>query len=150
MEITSKAFLSGEIIPPKYTCDGSDVSPPLEWSFAPQDTKCFAIVCDDPDAPIGNWVHWVIFNIPGESTYLPESVPPEESLPDGSRQGINDFGNIGYGGPCPPGGTHRYYFTLYALNTLLNLEPTASKQELINVMNGHTLAQCQLMGRYRR
>jgi Raf kinase inhibitor-like YbhB/YbcL family protein len=114
MEITSSAFGSGEMIPAKYTCDGADFSPPLEWSGSPAGTKSFALVCDDPDAPMGTWVHWVIFDIPPSATMLGEGITREKDLPGGGTQGINDFRKIGYGGPCPPGGTHRYFFKLYA------------------------------------
>ncbi len=150
MEITSSAFGSGEMIPAKYTCDGADFSPPLDWSGSPAGTKSFALVCDDPDAPMGTWVHWVIFDIPPSATMLAEGFTREKDLPGGGTQGINDFRKIGYGGPCPPGGTHRYFFKLYALDTMLGLKPGITKDQLLKAMRGHILAEAQLMGTYRR
>lgn len=150
MEITSTAFKDGEMIPSKYTCDGVNVSPPLAWQNSPRGVQSFALIADDPDAPAGTWVHWVIFNIPDTVFSLPENVPPKETLENGSIQGKNDFRKIGYGGPCPPNGVHRYYFKLYALDTKLNLQPGATKAELLKAMEGHILAQAQLMGRYSR
>ncbi|MGC8743705.1 MAG: YbhB/YbcL family Raf kinase inhibitor-like protein [Verrucomicrobiia bacterium] len=151
MQLKSSAFGNGQPIPVKYTGQGRDVSPPLEWSDAPAGAKSFAIISDDPDAPVGTWVHWVIYDIPANITKLDENVPPKETLPNGAKQGINDFGNIGYGGPMPPPGKpHRYFFKLYALDTVLNLKPRASKQELLRAMQGHILAQAELMGTYQR
>jgi hypothetical protein len=148
--IKSSAFSEGEPIPKKFTCDGEDISPELSWGGAPEGTKTFALINDDPDAPGKTWVHWVIFNIPGSITSLPENMPTDKELSDGSRQGTNDFRKIGYGGPCPPGGTHRYYFKLYALDTELTLKPGALKQELLAAMKGHILDEGQLMGTYAR
>jgi len=148
--ITSTAFKEGEPIPQKYTCDEQDVSPSLEWLSPPSNAKSFALIADDPDAPMGTWVHWVIFNIPPSTTGLSENVPPKQSLPNGALQGKNDFGNYGYGGPCPPGGTHRYYFKLYALDTTLKLSSGSTKADLLKAMEGHIVAQAQLMGRYSR
>ncbi len=150
MEIKSSAFGSGEMIPAKYTCDGADFSPPLDWSEGPAGTKSFALICDDPDAPMGTWVHWVIFDIPPSATMLAEGITREKDLPGGGTQGINDFRKIGYGGPCPPGGTHRYFFKLYALDTMLGLKPGITKDQLLKAMRGHILAEAQLMGTYRR
>lgn len=150
MEIKSSAFKEGTTIPAKYTCDNSDVSPQMEWSLVEAGTKTFALICDDPDAPAGTWVHWVLFNIPGKIRELPENMPKTENLKDGTRQGKNDFGKIGYGGPCPPGGTHRYYFKLYALDTALDAKPGITKKDLLKAMEGHILAEGQLMGRYKR
>ncbi len=150
MEIISSAFNEGMLIPKKFTCDDMDISPPLKWSHAPEGTKTFALICDDPDLPAGTWVHWVLFNLPANVTELSENVPDLEVLPNGARQGTNDFGKIGYGGPCPPGGTHRYYFKLYALAKALNVEPGSSKSELLKAMEGHILSEGQLMGRYKR
>lgn len=151
MELTSPAFSEGGTIPRKYTCDGEDLSPPLVWRNVPQGTKSIALICDDPDAPMGTWVHWVIYDIPPTASELPEGVPAVEALPDGSKQGINDFRRIGYGGPCPPPGRpHRYFFRIYALDTVLGLEPGATKDALLRSMEGHILAQGQLMGRYGR
>ncbi len=150
MEIKSSAFKEGEIIPVKYTCDNIDISPPLEWSQVPDGTKTFALICDDPDAPVGTWVHWVLFNLPGNILELSENVPKIEVLKNGARQGKNDFGKIGYGGPCPPGGTHRYYFKIYALDKELVAKPGITKKELLKTMEGHILSEGQLMGRYKR
>ena len=150
MEIKSSAFNEGSIIPGKYTCDNIDISPPLEWSQVPDGTKTFALICDDPDAPMGTWVHWVLFNLPGNILALSENVPKLEILKNGARQGKNDFGKIGYGGPCPPGGTHRYYFKIYALDKELDAKPGITKKELLKAMEGHILAEGQLMGRYKR
>jgi Raf kinase inhibitor-like YbhB/YbcL family protein len=150
MEITSSAFGSGEMIPAKYTCDGADFSPSLEWSGSPAGTKSLALVCDDPDAPMGTWVHWVIYDIPPSATMLAEGITREKDLPGGGTQGINDFRKIGYGGPCPPGGTHRYFFRLYALDTMLGLKPGITKDQLLKAMRGHILAEAQLMGTYKR
>jgi len=150
IKITTSAFVPGGKIPGKYTCDELDVSPPLTWTSVPEGTKTFALICDDPDAPMGTWVHWVLFNLPADIQELPENIPPERELESGGKQGMNDFRKIGYGGPCPPGGTHRYYFKLYALDTELDLEVGATKRELLKAMEGHILAEGQLMGRYER
>ena len=134
-----------------YTCDGKDISPELAWSGAPDGTKSFALICDDPDAPVGTWVHWVVYNIPSHATGLPKGVPTIKELPDGTRQGINDFHRIGYGGPCPPRGpAHRYFFKLYALDTKLDLPPGATKEQVLEAMKGHVLGEAQLMGKYER
>ena len=150
MNIKSSVFEEGGDIPQKYSCDGEDISPPLSWSGAPETTKSFALISDDPDAPMGTWVHWVIYNIPGSSSGLDEDVPADETLSDGSMQGQNSWNRIGYGGPCPPGGTHRYYFKLYALDTELDLKTGASKKELERAMKGHVVAEEQIMGRFSR
>ncbi len=150
MEIKSSAFKQGEFIPPKYTCDGADVSPPLEWNNAPAGTKSFALICDDPDAPRGSWVHWVIYNIPTGTSMLPENISKDKQPSTGGMQGTTDFKKIGYGGPCPPGGTHRYFFKLYALDCAINLSPGATKQQLLDSIKGHVLAESQLMGKYSR
>lgn len=150
IKIKSPAFVPGGKIPGKYTCDGMDISPPLAWTSGPEGTKTFALICDDPDAPMGTWVHWVLFNLPADIIEFRENVPPERELESGAKQGTNDFRKIGYGGPCPPGGTHRYYFKLYALDTEINLEAGATKSELLKAMEGHILAEGQLMGRYER
>ena len=149
--LTSTAFDMGDPIPIDYTCDGDNVSPPLGWANVPAHTRSLALVCDDPDAPRGTWVHWMIFNIPPEVTELYEALPDLRLLPFGAEQGTNDFKNLGYGGPCPPpGGPHRYFFKLYALDTALKLEPGTRKQELLDTMAGHILAEAQLMGTYQR
>lgn len=149
-ELTSTAFAAGEKIPRKYTCDGDDISPPLQWSDAPQNTQSFALISDDPDAPVGTWVHWVLYNVPGTTTALPEAVPKQDELPDGSQHGRSSWGRSAYGGPCPPGGTHRYFFKLYALDTVLDLAAGAGKEQLLQAMEGHILAQTELMGLYSR
>ena len=148
--IASTAFAEGGIIPQQYTCDGSDISPPLSWSGVPEGTKSLALISDDPDAPAGTWVHWVLFNIPPETNELPENVPPDQTLAGGARHGVNDFGRLGYGGPCPPSGTHRYYFKLYALDAMLDLSGRVTKADLLSAVAGHILAEGQLMGKYRR
>jgi Raf kinase inhibitor-like YbhB/YbcL family protein len=151
MKLTSPAFAEGELIAPKYTCDGEDVSPPLEWEDIPGGTKSLALIVDDPDAPSGLFVHWLLYGITSSEKGLTEGVGIEQSSAGGARQGKNGFGNVGYGGPCPPSGTHRYYFHLYALDSdLSNLRSGASRQELDSSMQGHILAETELMGRYRR
>jgi Raf kinase inhibitor-like YbhB/YbcL family protein len=144
------AFEPGEPIPPQYTCDGDDVSPPLGWSDPPSDTRSFALICDDVDAPGTIWVHWVLYNLPAEARGLPEDVPPDADLPDGSRHGENSWQELGYGGPCPPSGTHRYVFRFYALDTALDLAAGAGKEQLLQAMEGHILARAELMGTYTR
>ena len=156
--ITSPAFKEGGMIPAKYTCDGADISPPLQWDAVPEGTGSIALVCDDPDAPMGTWVHWVLFNLPSTTTALAEKVPPNKTLANGARQGTNDFRKIGYGGPCPPSGTHRYFFKIYALDAQLDLQAGADKPRLLKAMQsregsltgGHILAEGQLMGKYKR
>ncbi|MFZ2410600.1 MAG: YbhB/YbcL family Raf kinase inhibitor-like protein [Candidatus Methanoperedens sp.] len=148
--ISSEIFKDGETIPAEYTCDGKNVSPALLLEGIPAGAKSIALIMDDPDAPGGMFVHWVLYNIPASTRKLPEGMPKNETLGDGSRQGMTDFGRVGYGGPCPPKGTHRYYFKIYALSTMLSLQPGASKKQLENAMKGHILAQGELMGRYER
>ena len=149
--LKSKAFSEAGMLATKYTSDGTDISPQLMWSDAPSSTKSFALIMDDPDARSGMWVHWVLYDLPASTTELAEGVPCVETLAHGGKQGINDFKKIGYGGPCPPkGAPHRYFFKLYALDCLLNLEPGASKKGVEQAMQGHILAECQLMGRYGR
>ncbi len=151
LQITSTAFAEGQPVPDRYTCAGQDVSPPLAWSGAPTGAKSFALIADDPDAPTGTWVHWVIFNLPPTAAALGEDTPPSPELPDGSKQGVNDFGNSGYGGPCPPPGKpHRYFFNIYALDATLDLKPGATKKELLKAMEGHILAEGRLIGTYQR
>ena len=150
-QIASTAFSSGSTIPKKFTCDGPDVSPELSWKEAPAATQSFALIMDDPDAPVGTWVHWVLYNVPGNTKELTEGVEKRDQLGNGATQGRNDFRRIGYGGPCPPPGTpHRYFFKLYALDTKLSLKPGATKQELEGAIKGHILGQTELMGRYGR
>lgn len=150
MKLTSTAFQEGGMIPAKYTCDGTNVSPELEWSGAPQTTKSVALICDDPDAPGKTWVHWVVFDLPAGRTSLPESIPPQETIAGGGKQGTNDFKKIGYGGPCPPSGTHRYFFRIYALDAELNLDGKATKEQLLQAMKDHVVDEGELMGRYKR
>lgn len=151
IRITSTAFADGQPIPDKYTCTGPNGSPPLQWANAPTGVKSFALIADDPDAPMGTWVHWVIYNLPPATTALAETTPPAPELPDGSKQGINDFRQTGYGGPCPPPGKpHRYFFKIYALDTMLNLKPGATKKDIETAMRGHLLAEGQLIGTYQR
>jgi Raf kinase inhibitor-like YbhB/YbcL family protein len=151
MQLHSNDFREGGDIPSKDTCDSSDLSPSLEWSDAPSGTKSFALICDDPDAPVGTWVHWVIYNLPGNINKLGSGIPTNNKLTNGALQGVNDFHRMGYGGPCPPGGSsHRYFFKLYALNTVLALNSGATKSQLLKAMNGHVLEETSLMGKYRR
>ena len=150
MQLKSPAFEAGGMIPAKYTCDGLDVSPPLRWADPPAGTKTFALIADDPDAPVGTWVHWVLWNIPTDASGLDENLPKTASLPSGAQQGTTDFRRIGYGGPCPPSGTHRYFFKLYALDTILELPSSTTKRDLEGAMQGHILGQAELMGQYRR
>jgi len=150
MRVTSTAFQDGGMIPAKYSCDGTNVSPPLEWSDVPQNTKSVALICDDPDAPGKTWVHWVAFDLPAGRTSLPENVPPQNAIAGGGKQGTNDFKKIGYGGPCPPSGTHRYFFKIYALDAELKLDSKTTKDLLSQAMKDHILAQGELMGRYKR
>lgn len=149
LELTSRV-IRDQNIPQHYTCDGDNVSPPLAWGNVPEGTKSLALIADDPDAPGGTFTHWVIFNIPPHVRELPEDVRRDEILPNGARQGINSFQKIGYGGPCPPGGTHRYYFKLYALDALLDLPAGVSKEHLVDAMHGHVLAETEVMGKYSR
>jgi Raf kinase inhibitor-like YbhB/YbcL family protein len=150
-KIASEAFSEGGIIPKDYTCSGQDLSPPLRWAGQPAGTKTLTLIVDDPDAPVGNWVHWVLVNLPGQTAELAEGASNDRTLPAGSMEGINDFGNTGYGGPCPPPGpAHRYYFTLYALDAGLSLGSRPKKADVIKAMEGHVLGKTSLMGRYSR
>lgn len=149
--IQSKAFSQGGKIPSKYTGDGVDISPDLQWTGVPPGVKSFALVMDDPDAPVGIWVHWVLYNIPETARELSEGVPKTESLENGARQGLNDFGKLGYGGPYPPKGTpHHYYFKLYALDALLQLPPRITKEGLMDAMKGHIISETKIVGIYER
>ena len=150
INITSPAFEDGGMIPAKYTCDGEDISPPLQWDVAANGIKSIALICDDPDAPMGTFVHWVLFNLPAETRQLSENIPADEVLPNGAKQGTTDFGRVGYGGPCPPSGTHRYFFKIYALDTQIDLPAGARKSQLLKAMEGHILGQGQLIGKYKR
>jgi Raf kinase inhibitor-like YbhB/YbcL family protein len=151
IKLSSPAFSNGQPIPRKYACDDSDLSPPLNWSNVPESAKSLALICDDPDAPAGTWVHWVLYGLPANANQLPERVPATETLSNGARQGVNDFGRLGYGGPCPPPGKlHRYFFRLYALDQDLNLPPRATQAQIVAAIQGHILAEGQLMGTYQR
>ncbi len=150
-ELESSAFAPSGTIPEKYTCDGADLSPAMEWTGVPEGTRTLALVCDDPDAPVGTWVHWVLYNLPGDVTSLPEGVSPTETIARGASQGTNDFGRVGYGGPCPPPGKpHRYFFRLYALDQKIDPPLRAKKADLLKAMEGHVLDQTELMGKYGR
>jgi len=150
IKVTSPAFKESESIPRQYTCDGVNVSPPLEWSGVPKSAKTLAIIAEDPDAPSGAWVHWIIYNLPAENIGMVENLPATENLKAGGFQGKNDFGKIGYGGPCPPSGTHRYFFKIYALDNELPLKAGATKAGVEKAMEGHIVTQGQLMGTYRK
>ncbi len=151
LKLTSPAFQHDGMIPGKFTCDGPDVSPALKWTDPPSGTQSFALIMDDPDAPGRTWVHWVLYDLPAEARELKESVPKQNELETGGRQGRNDFPKIGYGGPCPPHGpAHRYFFKLYALDAKTGLKAGATKAELEKAMKGHILAQTELVGRYWR
>ena len=150
IKITSPAFEESGLIPKKYTCDGNNVSPPLRWDSVPDGTESIAIICEDPDAPSGTWVHWILFNLPAECRELAENTPDDETLHDSTRQGINDFGSIGYSGPCPPWGIHRYFFKIFALDCTLDIVHLVDKDILNLAMGDHILATGQLMGRYQR
>jgi hypothetical protein len=150
MKLSSPAFADGAVIPMRYTCTGDDVSPPLAWSDTPAGAKSVALIVDDPDAPVGTWVHWVAFNLPVTAGGLPEGIKDAKQLPSGGTQGTNSWRRIGYGGPCPPSGTHRYFFKLYALDTTLSLGNNATAKDLQAAMKGHILAESQLMGRFKR
>lgn len=150
-KLESPAFKQGEMIPRTYTCQGKDISPPLTWLNIPKGTKSLALICDDPDAPLMTWVHWLIYGIPSEKRELSEDIPKKKILEGGGKQGKSGFGRIGYSGPCPPAGRpHRYYFRLYALDTELEIKPGIKKKKLLKAMEGHVLAQAELMGKYAR
>lgn len=150
IKVTSPAFDEGGMIPRKYTCDGQNISLPLSWQTEAEGVKTFTIIIDDPDAPAGDWVHWVVYNIPADVRDLHEDVTTTKNLPGSANEGTNDFRRIGYGGPCPPSGTHRYLVHVYALDTVMKMDAGASKKELMNAMQGHILAEGQLMGRYSK
>jgi len=142
LQVTSPAFNDGQMIPSRYTCDGQNINPGLQIDGLPEGTKTLTLIVDDPDAPRGTWTHWVVWNI------TPSDAIEENSIP--GEQGSNDFGRLNYGGPCPPSGVHRYYFKVYALDTTLQLHAGATKEQLLDAMNRHILAEGQLMGRYKR
>ena len=151
IQITSTAFAEGQPIPPRHAFDNQDVSPALHWAGVPPAAQSLALICDDPDAPMGTWVHWVIYDLPSATAGLAEGVAKSPELTNGAKQGMNDYKKIGYGGPCPPPGKpHRYFFKLYALDAMTGLQPGATKKELLKAMDGHVLAEGQLMGTYQR
>jgi hypothetical protein len=151
LSITSAAFSEGQPIPAKYSCEGSDISPPLKWTSVPANTKSFALIMDDPDAPAGTWVHWVLYDLPANATGLPEDVAKTQFVAGNAKQGLNTWPRLGYGGPCPPPGKpHRYFFKLNALDVMLDLKPGATKKDVETAMKGHVLAEGQLMGTYQR
>lgn len=150
-QLTTTAFAKGQPIPRRHAFDDQNLSPPLHWSGTPPDAKSLALICEDPDATTGSWVHWVMYDLPPDTAGLPEGVAKMPELPDGAKQGVNDYKRIGYGGPCPPPGRpHYYFFKLYALDTKPSLKPQATKNELLQAMNGHVLAETQWTGTYRR
>ncbi len=149
LAVLSAAFAMGAAIPQRHAC--APFSPPMEWSAPPPNTQSFALLCDDPDAPAGDWVHWVLFNLPPDTRSLPEHVSRNAPLPGGAMQGLNDYARVGYDGPCPPPGqTHRYFFKIFALDTRLPLDASARKKDLLKAMNGHILAQGSLWATYSR
>ncbi len=151
MQLSTNAFTPGGEIPARFTCTGADLSPELTWSGVPEGTKSLVLIVDDPDAPRGTFTHWLLYDLPPKTQKLGEAVRSVDELPGGGKQGRNDFGNIGYGGPCPPPGRpHRYFFRLYALDTMLDLKPGASRKEVEQKMQGHILAQAELMGKFAR
>jgi Raf kinase inhibitor-like YbhB/YbcL family protein len=152
LELKSDAFVNGQSIPAKYSCIGKNISPALTWNDPPAGTQSFALIADDPDAPVGTWVHWVLFNIPADERSLSEDLPVtgKNVDPNAIYFGRNSSGNTRYDGPCPPSGTHRYFFKLYALDSLVNLLPGATKEELLKAMQGHILAQGELMGTFSK
>lgn len=151
LDLSSPAFSQGSTIPAKYTCAGEDISPPLEWGSIPDGAESVALICVDPDAPSGMFTHWVVYNIPPGEDGLAEGISSEAKLPSGAMQGLNDFGNVGYGGPCPPPGpAHHYYFRIYAVNTVLDLPPGASRGEVMESIRNNTLGSSELMGLFAR
>lgn len=151
LEVTSPDFRHGEPIPRDFSCEGRDESPALAWRGVPVETRSFAVICDDPDAPRGTWVHWLLYNLPADTAELHRGVPQDPELPSGARQGLNDSGDVGYGGPCPPPGKpHRYFFRVHALGSRLSLPPGVNRSDLEEAMAGHVLAVGTLMGTYER
>jgi Raf kinase inhibitor-like YbhB/YbcL family protein len=150
LTLTSPSFQHTQMIPLRFTCDGEDLSPELTWKGTPPKTASFLLICDDPDAPAGDWVHWVLYDLPADSSGVPEGTPRSERLPSGGVHGRNSWGKLGWGGPCPPSGTHRYFFRLYAVDGKLELEPGATKAQVLKAAEGRVLAQAELMGRYKR
>jgi Raf kinase inhibitor-like YbhB/YbcL family protein len=151
LKLSSASFQNNQPMPAKHSCEGADASPALKWEGAPPATKSVALICDDPDAPGGSWVHWVIYGISAATSELPEGVAKTDTV-SGVKQGVNDFGNVGYGGPCPPRGhgMHHYHFRLFALDTELNLAARVKRAQLESAMKGHIVAQTELVGTYQR
>jgi Raf kinase inhibitor-like YbhB/YbcL family protein len=150
MELTSADIQEGGIIPVQFTCDGEDISPGLEWTNSPDNAISFTLICDDPDSPVGTWVHWVLINIPYHINFVEKGIHPADTLENGAFHGMNDFRKLGYGGPCPPNGPHRYFFRLFALDKRLDLNQGCTKADLMEAMQGHILDQATLMGKYGR
>jgi Raf kinase inhibitor-like YbhB/YbcL family protein len=148
--LSSTDFEHKAAIPVKFSCKGEDISPQLQWKDTPQGTMSFALIVDDPDAPSGTWIHWVYYNIPAGINQLPQGIKRDKELSDGSRNGTNSWGKVGYNGPCPPAGQHRYFFKLYALDAVLDLKAGATKPELLKAMQGHILGLAELMGTFAR
>lgn len=148
--LSSPAFVHESAIPSLHTCDGDDLSPALEWTDPPAGAQSLALIADDPDAPVGTWVHWVVYNLPPDVRSFAEAYSADAEPTDGSRNGKNGWRELGYGGPCPPSGTHRYFFKLYALDTMLDLDSGGTAAQLLDAMEGHVLAQTELMGTYSR
>ena len=145
MKLSSPVFENNQSIPAKYTCDGEDINPPLQISEVPEGTKSLVLFVDDPDAPMGTWDHWIVWNINPSVSFIEEN-----SVPEGGVQGMNDFGKQPYGGPCPPSGTHRYFFKFYALDNELELDSSSKKEALERAMEGHILDKAELIGLYKR
>ena len=155
IRLQSPAFVNGGTIPKLYTCDGKDLSPPLSWSGVPESARSLALICDDPDAPRGTWTHWLILDIPAGARELPEGVAPQERVDlaggqEPARQGKNDFGKVGYGGPCPPGGTHHYVFRIYAVDSRWKQGSALTREGALKAVKGHVLAEGRLTGLYSR
>jgi len=149
--IESRAFKQGATIPARYSCQGENISPPLAWANPPSGARSFALIVEDPDAPAGTWTHWVVYNLPAQTRAMDENTPKQGELPNGGFQGTSSFGSVGYGGPCPPPGrAHRYFFRLYALDTVLALKAGATKAGVLAALKGHILGEAQLMGRFKR
>ncbi len=149
--IESRAFKQGATIPARYSCQGENISPPLAWANPPSGARSFALIVEDPDAPAGIWTHWVVYNLPAQARAMDENTPKLGELPNGGLQGTSSFGSVGYGGPCPPPGrAHRYFFRLYALDTVLELKAGATKAGVLAALKGHILGEAQLMGRFKR
>ncbi|MBN9390679.1 MAG: YbhB/YbcL family Raf kinase inhibitor-like protein [Chloroflexi bacterium] len=150
ISVNSSQFGEGQTIPAKYTCQGENISPPLAWNGLPENTQSLVLIMDDPDAPVGTWVHWVLYNLSPALTGLPEGVATGGKEVADTQQGLNSWKKPGYGGPCPPNGTHRYFFRLYALDVMLNLKAAPTKQQILKAMQNHVLDQGELMGTYRK